>query len=193
LDDLGNRTQWHKTDPERLHELTVQRNEEPEIDGDGAYVRIVKMVRQIRNAHMGKARPRGLYFEFLTYHAFESGLTGASYAELLAAALRYIADELASGRVVVDPALEEAYQPTPETADLDKAAEIFEGLATQAEAALSLDRCPAAAAWRKVFGENENGPVFPLPPGCDEQGRQIRSVTAISSRGEDEARGYAQA
>ena len=69
---------WCETDPERLGELTTRRNLTPTVSERGAYVPVVKLVRQTREAHLGKAKPGGLYFEMATYWAFEAGISGAT-------------------------------------------------------------------------------------------------------------------
>jgi hypothetical protein len=68
---------------------------------------------------------------------------------------------------------------------------LFADLATKAELALTVARCPAAALWREILGENERGPCFPLPPGCDEKGNEIKNVAAVAAVGSEEASGFA--
>lgn len=58
---------WIETDPERLGELTSMRNRAPTVDGDGAYVPTVKLVRQVRAHHLGDQKPGGLYCELACY------------------------------------------------------------------------------------------------------------------------------
>lgn len=191
LDDDGERTKWDESDPERLNDLAEKRNKEPKVGGQGAYKPIVKMVRQIRRHHLKEARPRGLYFEMLSYWAFEAGLSGDSFAELLAHSLDHIAGQLESDDVVRDPALDRSYEPPPTADQLEKAAHVMRGLAAQALAALNMERCPAAAKWRAIFGQNENGWVFPLPEDCDETGK-ARKATALGAIGSNEGRGFAR-
>lgn len=191
-DDTGLRTQWEQSDPERLHDLATGMNQTgPQVGGQGAYIPVVKMVRQIRGHHLGGERPKGLYFEFLTYDAFEQGVTGTTFAELLTSTLQRMATHLESGQIVNDPALERPYQKPPTTEQLSKAAHIFRQLANTAAAALQMERCPAAVAWRQIFGKNGSLWVFPLPPGCDESGKAVQSVAANPALGSDEARGFA--
>lgn len=184
---------WVETDPERLGQLTTQRNEQPTVGGQGAYVPVVKLVRQIREHHLGAAKPGGLYFELLTYHAFGRPMQGTSFAEFLAITLRRIAALLGEAvqNPLIDPALGTAYTPAPSTRELQGAQTCFGKLADEAERALGLERCPAAVVWRAILGKNDRGPCFPLPPGCDESGRAISAVTVNTRRGSDEARPFA--
>ncbi len=191
LDDLGNRTQWEETDPERLGDLAEARNKTPQVSGQGAYKPIVKLVRQIRKHHIGDERPKGLYLEMLTYWAFDAGVTGDTFAEILASTLGRIADQLESGDVITDPALEREFAPAPSSAQLAAAAVVFREQATAAVKALTQELCPAAATWRKILGENGNGWVFPLPEGCDADGNPIKKIESVAALGSNEARGFA--
>lgn len=187
---------WVRTDPERLTTLAQTINDKMRIAGQGAYVPTVKAVRQIRRAHLGDAKPGGLYFELLTYDGFESrSVMGESWSEITASALSWIADRLTT--VVTDPlcepALQQPYSPAPDVDALAHAAATFRTLSDQAARALELDPCPAAAIWRGVFGENSqvNGPVFPLPSGCREDGSIMPATVAANPlRGSNEARGF---
>lgn len=182
---------WIETDPEYLGELTRERNKNPKVDDQGAYVPTVKLVRQIRREHRGDEKPGGLYFELLTYWAFGAGVNGDSFAGILAETLRSISGQLASGAVVIDPVLGKPYKPTPEPADLAAAASVFVQLADDAERALGESHCPAAAIWRRIIGRNDRGTCFPLPEGCDEAGRELAgAVTAVTARGSREAGGF---
>lgn len=188
---LGPQERWVETDPELLSTLTEVRNKEPQVGGDGAYVPTVKMIRQIRAHHLGDAKPGGLYFEVACYWAFEHGeARGATHAELLAATLRSVGRLLASGAVLVDPVLGRAFAPAPEPEDLARAASEFSALASQAEAALGMERCAAAAIWRRILGSNSRGECFPLPAGCDASGNPIRRVTPVAAQGARGARGF---
>jgi hypothetical protein len=190
LDDDGNRTKWDESDPERLNDLAEKRNKDPKISGQGAYKPVVKMVRQIRRHHLKDARPGGLYFEMLTYWAFEAGVNGDSFAELLARTLDHLALQLEAGGVVLDPALDRPFEPPPTADQIENAARVMRVLATKALAALRMERCPAAAAWRAIFGQNDNGWVFPLPEDCDETGK-TRKASALGAIGSNEGRGFA--
>ena len=190
-DENGDRTGWEETDPEALGRLTIARNKEPKVDGQGAYVPTVKLVRQARRHHLADRKPRGLYLELETYWAFEAGVTGTTFAEIFASTLEHIATQLETGVVVNDPALAREYNPAPESADLEHAATIFRDLATKAALALAADRCEAARLWREILGENERNSVFPIPAGCDEFGKKAATITPIADRGSREARPFA--
>jgi Second Messenger Oligonucleotide or Dinucleotide Synthetase domain len=187
--DAGER--WRETDPEKLTELSTKLNDKIKVDGQGAYVPVVKLVRQTRRHHRGDEKPGGFYFELLTYWTFVADLQGDSFAELFAATLRAVATQLASSSPLTDPVLDKSYKPDPEPEDLDAAAALFAGLATKAELALTVARCPAAALWREILGENDLGSCFPLPPGCDEKGNEIKDVAAVAAIGSEEASGFA--
>lgn len=182
---------WIRTDPEKLGQLTIARNTTPKVGSQGAYVPVVKLMRQTRRHHLKKAKPGGLYVEILTYWAFERMATpGSTYAEIFAFTLRSAATQLGSG-VVTDPALDSVYSPAPSLVELATAAVKFAELASKAEAALRLDRCQAAVNWRYILGDNPDGPCFRLPDGCDEFGRVVPAVTAVAGRGPNEARPFA--
>jgi hypothetical protein len=98
---------WVETDPEHLGKLTGLLNGKLKVDGQGAYVPTVKLVRQTRRHNMRDSKPGGLYFELLTYWAFLGGaVNGDCFAQIFAEMLRAIANQLVSGQVVVDPVLE---------------------------------------------------------------------------------------
>lgn len=181
---------WIETDPERLGELTTMRNRAPTVDGDGAYIPTVKLVRQIRANHLGDQKPGGLYFELACYWAFDAGIDGSSYAEILMATLRAISRQLSSGAVLLDPVLGRVFEPMPGATELNAAARKLDELASQAEAALSMERCPAAAIWRRILGANDRGACFPLPAGCDESGRSISRVSPVIAQGAGAAGGF---
>jgi hypothetical protein len=183
---------WVETDPEKLAELTTERNKSPKVGPQGAYVPTVKLVRQTRRHHLGDQKPAGLYFEILTFWAFQSGaITGDCFAEILAQTLRAVAAQLASGEATTDPVLGRPYKPTPERNDLANAAEKFDELAAKAEEALRADKCKAAALWREILGKNGRGWVFGLPAGCDEQGNKVLVAGALAARGSREASPFA--
>lgn len=183
---------WVETDPEKLADLTTERNKSPKVGHQGAYVPTVKLVRQTRRHHLGDQKPGGLYFEILTFWAFQSGaITGDCFAEILARTLRAVATQLVTGEATTDPVLGRPYKPTPERDDLANAAEKFDELAAKAETALRVDKCKAAALWREILGKNGRGWVFGLPAGCDEQGNKVAVAGAVAARGSREASPFA--
>jgi hypothetical protein len=183
---------WVETDPQKLAELTTERNKSPKVGPQGAYVPAVKLVRQTRRHHLGDQKPGGLYFEILSFWAYQSGaITGDCFAEILAQTLRAVATQLATGEATTDPVLGRPYKPTPERNDLANAAEKFDELAAKAEEALRADKCKAAAVWREILGKNGRGWVFGLPAGCDEQGNKVAVAGAVAARGSREASPFA--
>ena len=185
------RERWVETDPEEMTRFASQMNGTLRIAGRGAFVPIVKLVRQTRRQHRRKQKPGGFYFELMTYWVFDSGISGDSFAEVFAKTLHSISRQLSSGDSLIDPVLGTPFKPQPEANDRRAAATLFSDLAGDAERALRLNRCPAAAVWRSIFGENDRGPVFPLPPGCDEKGNEIKNVASVAATGSGEASGFA--
>lgn len=182
---------WIETDPEKMHTLTEARNKSPKVGDRGAYVPTVKLVRQTRSHHLDDDKPGGLYFEILTYWAFKDGkVAGESFAEIFASALRAVATRLSDKTPLVNPALDTPYEPAPKESERKTAASTFDGLATKAEKALTVDKCAAAVLWREIIGKNDRGECFPLPPGCDASGTAINSITSVSARGSREAHGF---
>lgn len=189
---------WRRTNPEKLTDLTQRLNGQISINGQGAYVPTVKAIRQIRKAHLGDAKPGGLYFELLVYEGFTLGpITGDSWAEITTSTLRHLADRLITVGTtpLCDPVLEQPYNPQPDPDAIARAAAAFAQLAERAEAALTRERCPAAAAWRQIFGSNTKvtGPVFELPSGCRSDGSVMPVFVGTQSnpvRGTDEAHGF---
>lgn len=182
---------WVETDPEKLTDLTEVRNRAPKVGTRGAYVPTVKLVRQTRRHNLGDRRPGGLYFELLAYQAFESGVAGESFAEIFAATLVSIAQQLTSGQIVRDPVLDRPYEPTPDPGDLQLAATTFTSLAATARRSLGESPCQAAVLWRDILGQRNDAEwVFPIPPGCDEQGREITKISAVTAVGSGEAGGF---
>jgi hypothetical protein len=183
---------WVETDPEKLAELTTERNKAPKVGDQGAYVPTVKLVRQARRHHLAERKPGGLYFEILAYWAYQSGtVTGDCVAEIFARTLRAVATQLATGQATTDPVLGRPYKPTPEGDDLAHAADTFADLAAKAEEALRADKCKAAALWREILGKNGYGWVFGLPAGCDEQGKRVPVASAVAASGSREASPFA--
>lgn len=173
--------EWTETNPEELTKLSSDLNERYE----DLYVPIVKLIRQTRRANLGK-RPGGLYFEILTYHAFNAGLKGDNISELYVGALRSIADqleEIVDGAEVDDPTMPGEFIKVRVTAaQLKTAADKFAVLATTAEEALkSDDLCAAALAFRQTLGKNDDDEwVFPMPASCNDDGTK-KSFGTLSS------------
>lgn len=189
---------WTTTNPEVLTSLSQQCNKLITISGQGAYVPTVKAIRQIRRHHLGPLKPGGLYYELILYEGFTTGqITGESWAEVTSSALSYVAARLTTVFMtpLCDPALKQQYQPTPDPAAINQAAIAFAQLARDATTALHTDVCPAAAAWRRIFGDNgqANGAVFPLPTNCRADGSMMPVITSPNPlRGTNEARGFGE-
>lgn len=183
---------WTVTNPERLGLLVTQRNLAPNVNGQGAFVPVVKLVRQTREHHLGNRKPGGLYMEMAAYWAFQRTISfGSSFAEIFASTLTSVAEQLATGVVVNDPALDTPYQPAPTAAELVGAGNKFRELARNASAALELEECRAAVVWRQILGKNSDGFCFPLPDGCDERGQKIAHIAPVVAAGPNEARPFA--
>ncbi len=170
---------WQETNPERLTELTTAMNN----SYDDEYVPLVKLIRQTRRHNLNK-RPGGFYFEILTYHAAANGLDRRSTGALFTSALRDIAEQLrlaAAGHEVQDPTMPGASISIRVTdVQMQTAVTKFTDLASKAEAALEADICPAAKAFQKIFGRNDdNELVFEMPAACNEDGTS-KSLIAIS-------------
>ena len=184
---------WEPTNPEGLTQLTEDTQQSSAtIAGQPSYLRTVRLIKQMRDAHIGRGeKPGGLYLELLTYWAFHGGATAESYAELLVPVLDSIASGLNSGVPVVDPAMNQPYHPAPTPAVLANAAAVFGRLAATARSALALNDCEAAVAWRQMFGQNEKGGwCFPLQPGCTETGARVVPI-ANRDRGSNADRPFA--
>jgi hypothetical protein len=126
---------WRKTNPVSLTELTRKRNRSPRIGGAGAYVRTVKAVKQVKVHHLLDAKPSSLYYEFILYEGFASGaITGETWADITASALRYIASRLSTVGTdpVCDPVLQQPYMPEPSASDIEAARAVFDEQARRA-------------------------------------------------------------
>jgi hypothetical protein len=189
IDLWGQDEGWVDTDPETLGKLSEAQNSAPKVGSRGAYKPVVKLMRQTRRHHLVDAKPGGFYFELLTYCVFDAGVSGDSFAEFFAAALRGAANQLATG-TILDPVLGTPYSPEPDPNDTERAAAAFTDLADKAEQALQLAPCPAAVLWREILGKNKQGECFPLPPGCDEHGNEIKK-TRVAAVGSGEAGAFA--
>ena len=166
---------WVTTGAVRFGELSTVLNQSASKVGDRpAYKPVVKLVRQIRETHLGDKRPGGLYLEFITFEAWRSGLVaGSEWDVLLARTLRCIADRFsrAGGKPLLDPVLGTPVDPPLSGGQVEQAAATFGKLATAANRALSMNDTDAATEWRKILGGNDRAnPVLPYPPNSD-QGR----------------------
>ena len=67
---------WVTTGAVLFGELSTDLNQSvstPRVGDRPAYKPIVKLVRQVRETHLGDKRPGGLYLEFVTFEAWRSG------------------------------------------------------------------------------------------------------------------------
>lgn len=190
--------EWKRTDPVTLNRLTIERNEAPTVGGIGAFVRVVKTVKQVKSHHLPAAKPGGLFYEFILHEGFAGkGITGDSWADITASALGFVARRLqnATSNPVCDPVLNLSYEPAPRLVDLHHAQGLFDRLTRNARRAITTrERCQAAIEWRKVFGTNHDPhyppEVFPLPQGCQGDGRTMAPIAAGVSMGGTEERSF---
>lgn len=189
-------SRWAVTDPERFGALSSDLNRaawSPTVQGHDAYKPVVKLMRQVRETHLGDLKPGGLYIEFATYDVWSSGLVrGREWSRLLAATLGAVASrfDVAPTQPLRDPGLGTPVDPKLDEAVWLSAAQIFHRLAGLAAVALSADRCAAAAKWREILGKNVRGQVFPLPPGCDARGLATTGMTGLAATRPREAQGF---
>ncbi len=190
---LGER--WQETDPEELTRLTEEANAEHRIASRGAFCRIARALKQMRAVHLGSKKPNGLYLEMVLLEAFDKGLIDLTcWPQAVGDALEAVARRLGAAvdDPLRDPVLGRVFEPKPSPDDLESASRRFQSLADDAVRARGQGRCPAAATWRRLFGENgqsDDGWVFPLPDGCGDDGRDL-SGRPNPLRGSDEARGF---
>ena len=160
---------WVTTGAVRFGELSTDLNQSASKVGDrSAYKPIVKLVRQIRETHLGDKRPGGLYLEFVTFDAWRSRLVaGSEWDVLLARTLQCIADRFRQAGVnpLLDPVLGTPVDTPLSAGQVEQASAIFAKLAAAANRALSMNDTNAATEWRKILGGNDRAnPVFPYPP-----------------------------
>jgi hypothetical protein len=189
--------QWRLTNPVELTRLTRVQNRAPRIGGIGAYVRTVRSVKQMKAHHLPDAKPSTLFYELILYDGVTDGtITGASWADITASALAYIAGRLRDldARPICDPVLREPYQPLPSPGDLTTAGTVFDDIARGAARAVRANtRCQAAIEWRRVFGGNEQWDnVFPLPPGCRGTGATMGTAAANIAAGGTAERSFGE-
>ena len=173
----------------------------PKVGDRHAYKPIVKLVRQIRETHLGDKRPGGLYLEFVTFEAWHSRLvSGSEWDVLLARTLQCIADRFGRAGVdpLRDPVLGTPVDPPLSAGQVEQAAAIFGKLAVDANRALLMNNADAATEWRKILGSNDRAnPVFPNPPNTGGSvgslGTATGSGAAVGTGGtarRDEAHGF---
>jgi Second Messenger Oligonucleotide or Dinucleotide Synthetase domain len=182
--DQNNRASWIETNPTRLNELSTKMNEKFTLSGKGIYVPVVKLVRQVRRAWLDD-QPGGLYFEILTYWAFNDVKPkGASHADYLVAVLDYIEEQLPvvaedglqdptlSGKLIESRATEDEFSDAVEK--MTEAAELARTALTEG------DDCKAAAAWQRLLGKNSEGEtVFPTPEYCKPDGTRRNTSATV--------------
>ncbi len=184
-EDDAERAQWVDTNPLKLNELTTEMNQRYQLNNEGIYVRIVKLVRQIRRTWL-QDQPGGLYFELMTYWVFENGSPSCEY---IAEYLAYVLDEIANMLPeLAEDGLEDPTLPgniittkaTPD--DFEVAVKQIKLAATLAKKALEEeDDCKSAVLWRELLGEtSDDEPVFPLPSYCNKDGSR-KNVSSITS------------
>lgn len=188
---------WIRTNPvafaDESKKLSTS-DSSPVVGSRNAYKPVVRLLRQVRHTHLGEDRPGGLYVEVAAYYAWKDGnVAGATWAELTSATLAELARSFAEASVngLADPILETPLAPALTAEQWSHAAKVFGSLATQAEEALESDECRAAMLWREILGENERGPVLPLPPGCGSNGQRTPVAIAVTQTGSDQARTFA--
>lgn len=189
---------WRMTNPMRLNDLTTTANGRLLVASTGGYVPTVKAIKQMKSFRLPDSKPSSLYYEFILHEGVTSGeVTGDSWADLTASAARYVADRLGSATSdpVCDPALGQPYEPLPSTQETRDAQDGFRRCADDAASAASASsRCEAARPWRRVLGANGfegHDSVFPLPPGCRDDGTEIgAAVSANPLTGGSRARGF---
>lgn len=192
---------WVLTNPLALNDLTTELNGDLVVGGQGAFVPLVKHVRQIRGAHLDGIKPSSLFYEFALHAGVNDGeIAGESWADLTASATAYVHRRLTglANDPVVDPILGTPYLPAPPADDLATAVDAWRDVTRRANrAVLATERCSAALAWQGVFGVNGRSdplPVFPTPPGCTGTGGTYgvadAGVAANAARGGDEERGF---
>ena len=183
--EIPNRTDrgggWEETNPERLGELSSEMNEKH----NDLYVPVVKLIRQTRQANL-EDQPGGLYFEVLTFHAYDnltkvpSSLTTAfcSALEGVSAQLRLAVED-----GTADPTLPGKTISTRATDDdLQMALKVFADLSLKAQEALADDdRCRAAKIFREILGKNSDEEyVFPMPEDCSEDGTKLAAPAIVA-------------
>ncbi|MGI5190358.1 nucleotidyltransferase domain-containing protein [Promicromonospora sp. CA-289599] len=197
--DLWNKDdkRWIKTNPVRFAEETnalATAEWSPTVGSVNAYRPIVRLLRQVRHVHFGEQRPGGLFTEVAAYYAWnDQVVAGSTWAELLTSTMEQVAKrfEECADHGLPDPVLGTPMKPALESWQWNNAAHGLSRLAEQAREASDSERCRAAKIWRDILGTNERGRVLPIPEGCDANGIPVGPVTAVSSLGSNQPRGFA--
>ena len=178
---------WVTTGAVLFGDLSTELNQaafSPKVGDRHAYKPIVKLVRQIRETHLGDRRPGGLYLEFVTFEAWHSGLVaGSDWDVLLARTLQCIANRFERAGVdpLRDPVLGTPVDPPLSAGQVEQATAIFGKLAAAANRALLMNNTDAATEWRKILGSNDRAnPVLPYPPNS---GGSVGSTVAATGLG----------
>lgn len=188
----GGDGRWVVTGAVQYGELSSDLNQSPATPRVGdrpAYKPIVKLLRQIREAHLGEAKPGGLYMEFLAYEAWSKRhVSGTEWDVLLAGTLKYVADHFANASLkpLFDPILGTPYDPPLTEGQIKQAAERFGHLAKDADDTLSMSDYDAALVWQKILGTNDRTKphsVFPLPPKPGDGGGGIAGPAIVGGGG----------
>lgn len=187
---------WVTTDPEHFGQLSSDLNNaiwSPVVHSQNAYKRIVKLLRQIRDVHLADRKPGGLYTEFATFDIWNARLvTGNEWGPLVQVTLEAVANRfgLVPTHPLLDPGLGTPVDPVLDNDTWLYASDKFRHLAVLARGALNSNRCQAAVKWRTILGDNDRGPVFPLPPGCDASGFARTGMGGLVAAGPREAQGF---
>ena len=150
-----------------------------EVGDRPAYKPIVKLVRQIRETHLGDKRPGGLYLEFVTFEAWRSGLVGGANGMCSwlgrSRALRIV---LARRESILYGTLSSA-PPSIHRCRQDRSSRLrpySRSWRAAADRALPMNDTDAATEWRKILGGNDRyKSVLPYPPNTG--GRVGSTVT----------------
>lgn len=185
---------WVETNPTKMTELTIEANKtylldaDDDGDGDGIYVPVVKLVRQIRRTWVAD-HPGGFYLEVLTLQVFNDlDPDEDTVAAYLATVLPGIVDGLraAAEDGLADPTLEGSVISTKATdEELAEAADRIEEAARLAgDAVREKSVCKAAVMWRRLLGTTKHTEVdehvFPLPEYCNADGTE-KSTSRITT------------
>lgn len=186
---------WKLTDPVALNDATTERNREPTVSGQGAFVPTVKALKQIKSHHLPEVKPSFLFYEFILHEGFTNGgIVGESWADITASAVGHIANRLATVLIdpVLDPILGEPYAPAPDPSAVEASRLLWTDLAAKATFAVGThERCQAAITWRQILGTNRGDRnVFPLPDGCRGSGVPQGAVAMNTSSGGTEERSF---